>query len=107
MVPDDPSRENERLSRRGNDLIRDTAAGLGADESTIIPLLCECSDVECTETIHLSQGEYDRVRREPNRFVVLPGHETEAEEVVAAGARRHIVEETDVSEPAPPRSRRS
>jgi hypothetical protein len=45
-------------------------AGNGAEASYI----CECADADCREDVRLSQAEYDAVRAEPRRFVVLHGH---------------------------------
>ena len=40
-----------------------------------IGYLCECSRVDCAETIALDADGYDAVRASPLRFLLLPGHE--------------------------------
>lgn len=37
--------------------------------------LCECSQMDCAETITLAEKEYERVRSSSNLFIVVPGHE--------------------------------
>ena len=44
---------------------------------------CECARLGCAELVELSVREYERVRSNPRRFIVLPGHERlDAETVV-------------------------
>jgi hypothetical protein len=33
---------------------------------------CECVDDACTERLYLSYGEYERIRSDPTRFIVMP-----------------------------------
>ncbi len=44
---------------------------------------CTRGRLDCDQTVCLTLREYDEVRAKPYRFVVAPGHETEADEVVA------------------------
>jgi hypothetical protein len=45
--------------------------------------ICECADLACTEQVEMSMAQYEDMRADPNRFVVLPGHEVaDVEEVV-------------------------
>src|SRR3954468_23435293 len=37
-------------------------------------IACECAAVGCTEMLTITAGEYEAVRSEPDRFVVLPEH---------------------------------
>jgi len=63
---------NHTIFRAGNEaLLRNADPTLDA-----IPFLCECADTHCLETVRLARAEYERVRENPRRFVVLPGHET-------------------------------
>ena len=59
---------NEQLSREVNERIRDVA------ELDISVFICECSDVDCSDTLELSLEEYDRIRSVPAWFVLTPGH---------------------------------
>jgi hypothetical protein len=56
------------------------AGGGPADE---LEVLCECGDEGCSAMLTLTLSEYDEIHQEPDRFVVLPGHENpELERVV-------------------------
>ena len=89
---------NERLERDLEPLV-DT-------QSELLPVVCECGRPNCTDAIGLSIAEYERVRSDATRFVVVSGHEVEdVEDVVERHGRYvivqkhpetwHIVEETD------------
>lgn len=70
--------KNEVLFREVNERIRELAPGDGPTE-----FLCECGDAGCVESVSLSTGQYEEVRRDPARFFVLPGHEVpDIEDVV-------------------------
>jgi hypothetical protein len=36
---------------------------------------CECANPECREKVALGEADYERVRSDPRRFVIVPGHE--------------------------------
>ena len=56
-------------------------------------LICECSDATCAEALEITQEEYETVRADPARFVVLRDHELpEVERVVADNGRYLVVE---------------
>jgi hypothetical protein len=57
---------------------------------------CECARLGCNELLELSVREYERVRANPRRFIVIPGHERpEVEIVVETGPGYLIVEKQD------------
>lgn len=97
---------NEVLFREVNERIRDVAAQVGALDSGP-EFLCECADEGCTERIRLSPEEYEALRADPRRFVVLRGHETEVDLVVVDRGRYLIVEKIgeagDIAEQQDPR----
>ena len=75
---------NEAVFREVNERIEELNGereSQGADG-----ILCECSNLCCTETIEIAPAIYERVRRVPTRFLVKPGH-------ASAGGER-IVEQT-------------
>jgi hypothetical protein len=43
---------------------------------------CECANPECREKVSLGKAEYERVRSDPRRFVIVPGHELPDAETV-------------------------
>jgi hypothetical protein len=61
---------NQALIRAVNERIEAIAEDAANPE-----FLCECADSECVETIQLSIGEYETIRRSPVRFPVKPGHD--------------------------------
>jgi len=64
---------HQALFREVNERIEELAETFDLkDELTI---LCECGWGECDERIALREDEYDRLRRIPTHFAVLPGHE--------------------------------
>ena len=79
---------NQSLWREINERIR-----LVAEDSGDVAFLCECANLECTETIHLSVAEYEHIRGSPKRFPIALGHDFLAfEDVVAADDRYAVVE---------------
>jgi hypothetical protein len=49
---------------------------------------CECDAADCAETLVLTRGDYDYVRRHADFLIVVPGHESPAarvEEQLAGG----------------------
>lgn len=55
--------------------------------------ICECSDTGCAESLEVTTTEYESVRSEARRFVVVPGHQQEALERVVDGNGRFLVVE--------------
>jgi len=94
---------NEAIFRAGNERIR----SLVADALPRTPYICECGDESCFEQVELAKDEYERVREDPARFFVSPGHEdtTAGERVVErcdhfivvekVGRAREVVTSTD------------
>lgn len=82
------------LLREVNERVHDVMpAGSPAADAT--DFLCECSG-ECTETVALTDEEYEAVRSSGARFVVVPGHETPAVETVVAREAHFLVVENTV-----------
>jgi hypothetical protein len=98
---DNSQKRNERRANAGNnqsafrDVNEDVAAlnrrwGTDTFPSSFV---CECPDPNCAERILLAHDEYERLRQNPTRFFVLPGHEVlEVEDVVQRTARYFVVE---------------
>ena len=93
--------KNESLIRDVNEQVESLA-----DTNTFKLFVCECFDESCTEQVPLTVEEYEHIRGDPNRFVILPGHlDPEVEEVVETcdrfivvaklGAGRRIAEQMD------------
>jgi hypothetical protein len=78
---------NEHALNRRDQLLR----RLPPDEP--VRLMCECASGECEQMLQLTLREYARVRDHPDRFLVIPGHETaDIEDVVERRGRFSTVE---------------
>lgn len=65
---------NEALFREVNENIAALEERLnGSSES--MPVICECARSGCTAQIEIGAAEYAAVRKHPDRFIVVPGHE--------------------------------
>lgn len=61
-----------------------------ADGDTAV-FVCECGYVGCNVTLELSLAEYEAVRTDFDRFLVVPGHEIDAVDEVVERHPRHLV----------------
>ena len=92
---------NEALFREVNERIWDTDRRLpdpSKEAARYIQVLCECGDTDCVEKVDLTAEEYEEVRSEPTRFVLLPGHENGSVEEPFWRTDRFIVVEKFVAE---------
>lgn len=100
--------QNEISFRATNEVLAHTGRTLPPPD--VIELVCECSDRACTRVLTMRYSEYEWLRQNPRRFVVLPGHEAPAVETVAevhdgyAIVEKHPATHLQV-ESADPRSR--
>jgi hypothetical protein len=84
---------NQALWRELNESIR-----LVAESSEHMEFLCECADLNCTETLHLTVSEYEHVRRSPVRFPIARGHDfPQVEHVVEEHDRYSVVQKKGVA----------
>ena len=72
---------NENRFRRINDELRTGLAKLPR-EPDVVFFVCECGHGTCTAILELTVAQYESVRANSRRFVVLPGHEIPDTEVV-------------------------
>jgi hypothetical protein len=87
---EDRRARNEHLFRSANERIRESGGRLLPSGDN--PVVCECYKATCTRVIRLNDAELDAVRRHPNRFVVVPGHDHAEERVIEQRAHYAIVE---------------
>jgi hypothetical protein len=97
---------NESAFREVNEAIR--AGRALRDVSRTMPVVCECARLGCNDVLQMTIGDYERLRRNPRRFAVMPGHEmTIGEVVVEDHGEYRIVEKIgtagDIAEEADPR----
>ena len=81
---------NEALFREVNERVKELNVGLHVDTPEWV---CECPDVECVQQIPLSLADYERIRRIPTHFLVLPGHVYAAVERVVEEHEGYVVVE--------------
>ncbi len=67
--------------------------GIWPGEEDPVAFRCECARLGCTELITMSTHEYEDVRSDPRRFLLLPGHEGPEIETVVAGGEGYVVVE--------------
>ena len=91
-MADEPERRvarNEALFREANESIE---RGLWPGEDhPAVRFRCECARVDCGQTVELSIGEYERIRSNPKRFVMVPGHQLPEFETVVEERSDHVV----------------
>jgi hypothetical protein len=103
--------KNEALFREVNERVEELSSRLGStgDEELLAGFVCECSRAACTELLQVTYGTYERVRENPRRSLVLPGHEDlEVDRVVEVHKDYLVVEKrsnaSGIAEEHDPRS---
>lgn len=66
------------LFREVNERVREVSAQW--DARTSVGFFCECSDTTCSELLDLTLVEYEAIRAASDRFVVVRGHESAADD---------------------------
>ena len=95
---------NESLFREVNDRIEELSENVEAQgiapEGGLVEFHCECGRDECTERVRVTIAEYEHVRADNDRFLLVPGHETpEMESVVESSDRFVVVDKLPQAEP--------
>jgi len=85
---------NEALFREVNENIARLEERHGRTGSEPV-YVCECADAGCAEQLSIDPDTYRRVREQPRRFFVIPGHEDpQLEQIVERLDDYLIVEKT-------------
>lgn len=72
---------NERLERGAVELV-------GVGDGQMVPFLCECPRIECTQVVLLTLEEYEQVRSGSRQGLAALGHEDpEVEDVIGRNDR--------------------
>ena len=82
---------NEALFREVNEQVR-TVSGQFGTQAEETAFVCECSNDGCVQRIRVPGDVYERVRQNPRRFLLVPGHENEFERIVERANGYLIVE---------------
>ena len=99
---------NEALFRAVNEQIESLNQQLRGPGG--MQVVCECGNAQCVERLTISLEDYERVRKDPRRFVVVPGHVIEElETVLEEHDEFHIIEKVHpeperIAEETDPRS---
>lgn len=92
---------NEALLREVNERIHDVGEGLQVlPDNGELDFRCECGSPGCDVFVHLLASDYERVRADNDRFVVVPGHEdAHIERVVERNEGYFVVDKRPEAEP--------
>ena len=102
---------NETLFRAANEEIVAVREHLRFEPAAETVFICECGDPACTAPLLLNLAEYQAVRRDPNTFFVVSGHEDPATETVVGNVveanhrfavvekREHLRSDTEATDP--------
>jgi hypothetical protein len=85
---------NEVLFREVNENIARLEERHGTTTAEPV-FLCECANADCTDHLTVGADVYTRVREQPRRFLLIPGHQDpQLERVVERHSDYLIVEKT-------------
>ena len=82
--------QNEAMFREVNERIE----GLNqrfATAPTVMTIVCECGDATCVDQVAVRVAAYERIRRDPALFFLVPGHEDPEVEEVVDRSGDHVV----------------
>lgn|SRR5690242_15355907 len=86
---------NESIFRQVNEQIESLNRDLGTDDAAMT-VVCECADGDCTDRFEIPVSEYEKVRSDPRRYVIVPGHElAEFEAVVESRGAYDVVQKRE------------
>ena len=91
---------NEALFREVNERIESISRELTDRERALqrLQFVCECGREDCTDVLDATIAEYEAVRANARRFLVLPGHDqTETARVVERTSRFFVVEKLGIA----------
>jgi len=83
---------NEATFRELNERRRRISYRSAADNH-LVEFICECSNENCTERVHVLLADYEAVRRnEPRHFLLRPGHQSGHEHITERHPTYIVVE---------------
>jgi hypothetical protein len=82
---------NQIVFRAVNERIAELTRRL--NKTGVCLFICECGDPACAESLEVLWEEYEAVRADPARFIVLDGHQRRGVERVVDGNGRYLVVE--------------
>jgi hypothetical protein len=90
---------NEALFREVNVHIANLEESVHSS-GELLPLLCECVRTGCVVPIQVEPATFERVRENPARFLVTPGHEEPGVETVVERREGYLIVEKRIDEAA-------
>ncbi len=81
---------NEEIFRAANQNLKERLGR--SEEIGRAPFICECSDGDCLQVVEVPLPAYEAVRA-GHHFLLLPGHEDSAAELVVGDGDGYIVTE--------------
>ena len=95
VTPEERKARTESAFREVNERIAENARRFDAGSTEFI---CECGDPQCTNRVEATLEEYEEVRGDGARFLLMPGHgDGSVEEVVESRGRFMIVEKVQAT----------
>jgi hypothetical protein len=83
---------NESIFRQVNEQIESLNRDFD-NEARTMTVICECANGDCTARLTIAVSEYEKVRADPRRYIIVAGHVLpEFESVVDSGEGYEIVE---------------
>jgi hypothetical protein len=91
--------QNESSFRSINEDLERGLHSVRLEDGERVGFVCECSDTDCANLVHIELAKYEEIRSDSRRFLVVPGHEmAEVEDVVETDERYCVVQKhADVS----------
>ncbi|HZT85045.1 MAG TPA: hypothetical protein VE984_06440 [Gaiellaceae bacterium] len=90
---------NESIFRQVNEQIESLNRGFDAAPGEL-SVICECADGDCTDRLEISVSEYEKVRSDPRRYIIVPGHEVPEFESIVERTKGYDVVQKREGEPA-------
>jgi hypothetical protein len=86
------SAKNEALFREVNDRIQEVGERLQVmPDDELLEFRCECGRPACEAFVSLTTRDYEHVRADNDRFLVVPGHQDPEIERVVERRERYVV----------------
>lgn len=88
--------ENEQIMESLNERLEERVMEIRSETGDIPPdapvrFFCECSDISCRGRIALAPRRFEEIHRDPALFIILPGHENSAIEMVVDTWGDHVI----------------
>lgn len=81
----------EALNQRMKATVEQIREELDQDPDAPFGFFCECSALDCRERIVMDPRRYEEIHADTEQFVLVPGHEIPAVEVVVDQEEGHLI----------------